>query len=77
MLLYVMIAIEILVLQESFSSGAVVIARVLIGEARFSMEPRQDECFGTCSTFKGNPVLKQGDARKLIASMKMFFRLKS
>ena len=26
------------------------------------MEPKKDECFGTCSMFRNNPVLRQGDA---------------
>ena len=44
-------------------SGAVVVARVLLGEARFTMEPKKEECMSTCSTFRKNPVLRQGDAR--------------
>ena len=51
-------------MQECFLSGAVVIARVLLGEVRFVMEPKQEQCFGMCSVFRKNPVLKQGDARK-------------
>ena len=51
-------------LQDSFQSGAIVIVRVLLGEARFVMEPTRDECVGTCSVFRQNPVLQQGDARK-------------
>lgn len=28
------------------------------------MEPKSDECFGICTNFKENPILRQGDARK-------------
>ena len=38
------------------------IVRVLLGQVRFLMEPQQDECFGICTMFRKNPVLKQGDA---------------
>ena len=30
------------------------------------MEPKSDECFGTCTSFRENPILQQGDARKYI-----------
>ena len=40
--------------------------RILVGEARFQMEPRSEECFGTCSMFRKNPILRQGDAREFV-----------
>lgn len=38
---------------------------MLLGEARFAMEPKKEECAATCSMFRKNPVLRQGDARGL------------
>ena len=41
-----------------------VIIRVLIGEARFVMEPSLVECLENYSGFISNPVLRAGDASK-------------